>query len=111
MSDVALIVNIVLTLAAVAVGAVVTFLVSRHYYRRASQDLRHEAEELRQETERVRGYLDALVRALHNEGVAEFVWRKPGEPPGVVVRVSATLQGASDLSANATVDREEEDRE
>jgi uncharacterized membrane protein YdjX (TVP38/TMEM64 family) len=45
----------------IAVGGLITFLVSRHYYQRASEHLQTEAEELRQETREARDYVNALI--------------------------------------------------
>ncbi len=48
----------------VSVGGIITYLLSRHYYRRATEDLRREAGKLRSETERARTYINALISYL-----------------------------------------------
>jgi hypothetical protein len=51
-------------LVSVLVGVVATWLFAHFYYRRAGQDLRVEAEQLRVETTRVRAMVNTIARAL-----------------------------------------------
>jgi hypothetical protein len=50
--------TILLTLFSIAVGGVVTFLVARWYYERATEDLEREASELKDYTVMLVNYLD-----------------------------------------------------
>jgi hypothetical protein len=83
------------TVAGVLVGGLITWLVSRHYYQRASKDLRREAESLRREANRLRGYLLVSLRVLQAlSGGHGFTIRydEQGEPVGVDYRSTVTDQ-------------------
>lgn len=88
--------------ASLVAGALLTLLVSRYYYRRASEELRSEAAVLRSETAELRHHMRLLMRALQNEGAVEFTW-KEGKPDAHVVRISAASGGVADMSSNPTV--------
>jgi hypothetical protein len=68
------------TLLGVVIGGVITFLTSRWYYHRASEDLRQEAKELRH-------YLGITLRVLQalSDNKHSFVinWDEHGRPIGV----------------------------
>lgn len=49
----------------VAVGAFITWRVSKHYYERAGRELREESEALR-------GLVGMILRAMQNAGLAEI---------------------------------------
>ena len=63
-----------------ALGALVTFLVSRHYYQRASQDLQTEAEGLRRETREARDYVNTLITYLESAGQINVTRAQDGKP-------------------------------
>ena len=64
----------------IALGALVAFLVSRHYYQRASQDLQTEAEELRRESREARDYVNALISYLESAGQIRVTRDQDGKP-------------------------------
>jgi uncharacterized membrane-anchored protein len=55
----AMVITILLTLIAIAVGGLITFFVTRWYYERASGDLEREASELKDYTVMLINYSDA----------------------------------------------------
>lgn len=74
-------------LAFLTVGSIVSGLVtwglSRYYYRRAANDLRREADELRGETSKVRTHTRMLIIALEQLGWIKNVRRdSDGNPAG-----------------------------
>ncbi len=79
--------SILLSIAGVVIGGGITWLVARAYYEKASVDLDLAAEELRQETKRVRGRLVDLFAALDEAGLIEVEWEESGDDiRGVVIR-------------------------
>jgi hypothetical protein len=73
-------ITIILTLIAIAVGGLITFLVTRWYYERASGDLEREASELKDYTVMLINYLDdasviAVERDAHGDPVRVRVIR------------------------------------
>jgi hypothetical protein len=70
----------VYTLVGILVGGLITFVVSRHYYQRASQDLQTEAEDLRQETREARHYVNALITYLESAGLINVTRDQDGKP-------------------------------
>jgi hypothetical protein len=57
-----------------AVSIAATWLCAHIYYMRAGQDLRHEAEQLRQETGRARHLVNTLARALVEAKLIDVTW-------------------------------------
>ncbi len=95
-----MVITIVSTLISIAVGGVITFLVTRWYYERASGDLEREASELKD-------YTVILINYLDDAGVIEVERDAHGDPVRVrVVRHEITDSvGASD-SIEAKLTRE-----
>ena len=62
----AIILSVLLSLLAMTIGALVTYLVTRHYYEAASEDLKKEAALLRQANK-------IIALALQNAGLADLV--------------------------------------
>ena len=77
--------TIILTLISIAVGGVVTFLVARWYYERATVDLEREASELKD-------YTVMLVNYLDDAGMIDVERNEHGDP----VRVRVLKHEASD---------------
>jgi hypothetical protein len=81
-----MIANVVGTLVGILVGAYVTYRVARHYYEKAS-------EELRQETERLRGYSLIVLRVLQAYRAGQgfsIRYDEQGEPVGVDYKITFT---------------------
>jgi hypothetical protein len=70
----------VYTVVGIALGALVTFLVSRHYYQRASQDLQTEAEGLRRQAREAREYVNTLISYLESAGQINVTRDQDGKP-------------------------------
>ena len=96
------------TLLGVVIGGVITFLTSRWYYHRASEDLRQEAKELRH-------YLGITLQVLQalSDNRHSFVinWDEHGRPLGMSYHVTTTdqdsIQDSVDTTSEAT-DKEDE---
>ena len=80
----AIILSVGLSLLAMTIGAMLTYLVTRHYYEAASKDLKKEAGQLRRLN-------TAIARGLEESGLARFTRDKQGNIIGIVV----TLQPKS----------------
>ena len=86
------------TAVGVLFGGLITLFVSHYYYRRGSEDFRREADSLRSETERLRGYLHMTLRVLQAlSGGHDFIIRynDQGEPVRVAYRVGIDAQSSS----------------
>ncbi len=75
----------VYTVVGIALGALVTFLVSRHYYQRASQDLQTEAEGLRRQAREAREYVNTLISYLESAGQIRVTRDEEGRPIDIKV--------------------------
>ena len=84
--------TIILTLISIAVGSLVTFLVTRRYYDRASGDLEREANELKD-------YTVMLVNYLDDAGVIE-VERDAHSNPIRVRVIKREIADSVDVSDN-----------
>jgi hypothetical protein len=92
-------ITIILTLVSIAVGGLITFLVTRWYYERASGDLEREAGELKDYTVMLLNYLD-------DAGVVKVERDAGGNPIRVrVVKVSMTATGTASASLQPKVIR------
>jgi hypothetical protein len=80
-----------------AIGALITWLVSKHYYQKAGKELEIEASELKK--------LNTLMlRAMENAGLAEFNRDEHGNIKGMVINLSAKIVGNSKTPDNVKVD-------
>ncbi len=79
----------------VLVGCLVTVLVSRRYYIKASEDLKQETDNLKQLTKQ-------LMRMMDDAGLIEVEWDADGNPLRIV-RASALIRGSSSVAAKAEV--------
>lgn len=90
-----LVITILSTLASVGIGGLITFLVARRYYQKASNDLIQEASELRR-------YLRLLADLLDEHGY-EVGRDEEGNPTGVVRKLSGTISGGGMMSGEIQV--------
>jgi len=98
-------------IAGIAVGGVITFLVSRYYYRRASEELHAEAERLRQESESLHDMTMRMLQTASGGGHVEVNRDEEGRPTGVHHRITITDQiGIEDQVEAQLNPPEEEDR-
>jgi len=88
------------TFVSILVGAAITWLASWWYYRRAGDDLRAEAAELRRLT-------TLILRALEEGGIAKLNRNEAGHIIGLVLQLRATGVSASSGSAGLSVKRPE----
>jgi uncharacterized membrane protein YccC len=96
------------TLLGIIIGGVITFLTSRWYYHRASEDLRQEAKELRH-------YLSITLRVLQalpdNKHSFVINWDEHGRPTGVSRHAPTTDQDSAQDSVDTTSESPDEDDE
>jgi hypothetical protein len=76
-------------------GAIIGYLISSYFSRKASSELQAEAHKL-----------SLIMRALENAGIVEFTRDEHGKEVGVVVKVHAHMGGSSSVSATAAVRKE-----
>jgi hypothetical protein len=84
-------VEILISILSMAIGAIITWLVSKHYYQKAGQELKIEATELKK--------LNTLMlRALENAGLTKFNRDKNGNITGMIIELSAKIEARSKTS-------------
>jgi hypothetical protein len=94
------------TLVALVAGGVITFLVARHYYEKASSDLKDEAAALRKETARLKRHTTLILRGLEDAGLVEYTQdEQTGEIIAIKIKASASANTGSSASATPTVER------
>ncbi len=71
-------ITVVATLVSLAVGALITWLVTRRYYIRATIDLEHHIEALKLENEQSRRLTNSLILYLEGEGLIRPQWLPDG---------------------------------
>jgi hypothetical protein len=72
-------------------GAIIGYLISSYFSRKASSELQAEAHKL-----------SLIMRALESAGIVEFTRDEHGKEVGVVVRVHAHMGGSSGVSGTPT---------
>jgi hypothetical protein len=83
--------EIILTFISMAIGALITWWSAKHYYQKAGKELETEASELKK--------LNTLMlRALENAGLAKFNRDEHGNIKGMVIELSAKIEGKSRTS-------------
>jgi hypothetical protein len=90
------------TIVGVIVGGLITWLVSRYFYKRAGDELRIEAD-------RIRKLSNLICRALEQAELAEFKSDKDGGISSLYVNLKAVGGGKSGGSATLTVDKKADD--
>ena len=88
--------NVAFVFIGIFTGAVVTWLVTWIYYRKAGNELRQEATELRRLTKLV-------LHGLEDAGLVKLNRDASGRIIGLIIEMSATLTGTGLLSAAAEV--------
>jgi|SRR5215216_675799 len=92
------------TVASIVFGGIVSAVISYYFARRASRELRREADGLRRETEDVRHYVNALISYLEAAGSIEVRRDEAGRPIDVrIIYLSGTISGGGSMSGNLTV--------
>lgn len=86
------------TVGSLSVGVLATWYFAKRYYDSASEELRHEAQLLRQ-------MVNALGRQLEDAGFAQLARDENGNIKGIVLELSGSLHGRSHSEANLTVTR------
>lgn len=81
---VASVIGLLSSIVGILIGSLVTFIVAKHYYEKASKELVEESVKLHDETQRLRKFNVLLLRAFENAGLAEFTRDENGEPVGLV---------------------------
>ena len=88
--------NVIPVLIGAAIGGLVTWLVSRHYYKRAGDELRREATELRRLTHLV-------LHGLENAGLVKLKRDATGRVTGLIIEIRASLAGSGMMVASGEV--------
>lgn len=84
------------TIISVLIGALITLVVAHVYYKKAGEELREEASELRK--------LNTLMlRALENAGLADFGRDSEGNITGLVIKLSGEAKSSSKATGELTV--------
>jgi len=86
----------------VLIGALVTWLVARIYYVKASKELRKEAEKLRHLNE-------LILRALEEADGVKITRNKAGEPIGLVIKLAGGSSIKIGLSGSLTVSKDSQE--
>jgi hypothetical protein len=73
-----------------AAGIVATWFFAWIYYRKAGEELKREAQALREESGKLREWNRFLMISLQNNGLIDLNW-KDGEPAGVNATVQASV--------------------
>lgn len=88
--------NFISNIVAVIIGGIITGLVSKYYYSRASKDLNKEASKLIK--------LDTLMlRSLEEAGLVEYTRDEQGNIKGLIIKVSGSINIKSDAHGNLTI--------
>jgi Tfp pilus assembly protein PilW len=90
--------TIIVAVVSIVVGSLITWLVSRAYYLRASEDLTKEASNLRQLTE-------LMLRGMEAAGWVKFNRDSNGKPTGIIFEDSGTAVLHASSSSTAEVIR------
>ena len=91
--------DIVSVLIGAAIGGVVTWLVSRHYYKEARDKLMQEAAKLMQESIELERLTKLNLHVLENAGIGELVRDASGKPTGLIIEGRGTFTGEGRLIA------------
>jgi gas vesicle protein len=93
------------TVLGIVFGGLISAAISYIFARKASKELREEADALRRETEDVRHYINALICYLEAAGAISVVRDEEGRPiETTIIHASAAALTVSGMSARATVE-------
>ena len=94
--------NLIGALIGVLIGGLTTYFVARYYYKRASQELKDEATELRDLT-------TLVLRGLERAGFVEYSKDEQGKPVGIIFRyVAKGALGSLSSTAEAKLIKSED---
>jgi len=85
------------TLVGILIGALITWGVAHVYYKKAGDELKNEAKQLREMN-------TLMLRALENAGLAEFNRDSKQNITGLVLKLSGSVKSTSSVSGELTVD-------
>jgi len=97
--------NMVSAFVGVAIGGVITWLVSRYYYKKAGNELKQEATELRRLT-------NVVLRGLEDAGSVKLNRDTSGKVIGLIIEASARLtDGGLPSAEGEVIQRESSNRD
>jgi len=76
-------------------GGLITFLVSRYYYKKASEELKRETESLHNNT-------ILILRGLKENGIIDYTEDEYGNPKGLIVTLKVSMSSSVSTSARAS---------
>lgn len=88
------------SLGGVLIGGIITWIVAKWYYEKASR-------ELNRETKTLRSMVNNIGRALENEGLVTLSWDDAGQIRGIQVVSSVRASITSNLTADGMVTKRE----
>jgi hypothetical protein len=89
--------SMITTLVGILIGALITWGVAHVYYKKAGDELKNEAKQLREMN-------TLMLRALENAGLAEFNRDSKQNITGLVLKLSGSVKSTSSVSGELTVD-------
>lgn len=97
------------TVAGILIGGVITFLVSRHYYQRASKELQGETEKLRGETKKLQELHVLTINILNAANLLPervvITRDEAGTPTGFTYQLAGRAQPGASAYVNSKVKR------
>jgi hypothetical protein len=81
----------------VILGGIITFLASYFFYKRAGDELRLEANRLREEASEINRLTNIILRGLHNYGILEVKW-EDGKVVGLFVNLKGRVEIKTSIS-------------
>ena len=79
----------------VILGGLITILVSKYYYKRASEELKTEAESLHKNT-------ILILRGLKENDIIDYTEDEHGNPRGLIIKMKLSMGGSVSTSATAS---------
>jgi len=87
----------------IILGGIITIVVSRYYYKRASEELTREAKSLHKNT-------ILILRGLKENGIIDYTEDEYGNPRGLIVKLKTSIGGSVSTSASATKSKKSESK-
>ena len=85
----------------VILGGLITILVSKYYYKRASEELKTEAESLHKNT-------ILILRGLKENDIIDYTEDEHGNPRGLIVKLKTSIGSSVSTSASAKKSKKSE---
>ena len=82
--------TIVATLVGVIIGGIITWYVSKKYYKRASQEMKEESDKLIKK-------INLILRSMEEAGLIEYTRDEQGNIKGLVIKLSGSIKGKSNM--------------